>query len=75
VISEAQTAIRSASRAIDAMAQSGRRGGVAHELKRKQEGWARVDKAGRLRCLPQEPEEEGVEGVRQAVGSGSSATP
>ncbi|MYM21360.1 methyl-accepting chemotaxis protein [Duganella sp. FT135W] len=61
-INEAQTAIRSASRAIDAMSVSPDDvAAIAHELKRKQEGWARAEKAWKIYDpLPQEPEEEKV---------------
>jgi methyl-accepting chemotaxis protein len=62
VISEAQTALRSSTRAIDAMAlYPDDIAGVVHELKRKQEAWARIDKAWAIYDpLPQEREEEGV---------------
>jgi len=58
-ISEAQTALRSASRAIDAMAQyPDEADGLAHEIKRKQELWAKIDTAWKIYdALPQEPEE------------------
>ncbi|RZT05944.1 methyl-accepting chemotaxis protein [Duganella sp. CF402] len=61
-ISEAQTAVRSASRAIDAMSSTPEDvSGIAHEIKRKQEAWARADKAWKIYDpLPQEPEEEKV---------------
>ena len=62
MMSEAQTSIRSASRAIAAMASNPDDvAGVAHELKRKQEGWARVEQGWKAyEALPQEPEEEKV---------------
>ena len=61
-INEAQTAIRSASRAIDAMsATPDDVSAIAHELKRKQEGWDRANKAWAIYDpLPQAPEEEKV---------------
>ncbi|MTV39497.1 HAMP domain-containing methyl-accepting chemotaxis protein [Duganella radicis] len=61
-ISEGQTALRSASRAIDAMAvYPDDVAGVSHELKRKQEAWARIDKAWKIYDpLPQTREEEAL---------------
>jgi len=61
-INEAQTAIRSASRAIDAMSATPEDvGSIAHELKRKQEAWDRANKAWAIYDpLPQAPEEEKV---------------
>ncbi|TFW22544.1 methyl-accepting chemotaxis protein [Duganella callida] len=61
-ISEAQTALRSASRAIDAMAlYPDDVADVDHEIKRKQEAWARIDKAWKVYdALPQEKEEAQV---------------
>ena len=61
-ISEAQTALRSASRAIDAMALYPEEvDNVTHEIKRKQESWAIVDKAWKTYdALPQETEEAAV---------------
>ena len=62
IINEAQTAIRSASRAIDAMAPyPDEVDGIAHEMKRKQDAWVNVDKAWkRYDDLPQESEEAGI---------------
>ncbi|NVM75964.1 methyl-accepting chemotaxis protein [Duganella sp. SG902] len=62
VINEGQTAIRSASRAIDAMAlYPDDQANIAHELKRKQEGWERIDKAWKIYDpLPQTKEEEAL---------------
>jgi len=62
VISEAQTALRSATRAIDAMAQTPDDvSGITHELGRKKEAWERVDRGWKLyEPLPQEPEEAAV---------------
>ncbi|MBV7539102.1 MCP four helix bundle domain-containing protein [Duganella sp. sic0402] len=62
VINEAQTAIRSSSRAIDAMAMYPNEvDGIAHEIKRKQDAWANVDKAMKAYdALPQESEEAAV---------------
>ena len=58
-ISEAQTAIRSANRAIDGVAiYPDEMDRVVHELKRKQENWTAIDKAWRIyEPLDQEPEE------------------
>ena len=62
VISEAQTALRSSSRAIDALAQTPEDvADIAHELQRQKEAWERVDKGWKLyEPLPQEPEEATV---------------
>ncbi|WP_343733023.1 methyl-accepting chemotaxis protein [Duganella sp.] len=64
-INEGQTAIRSASRAIDAMALYPEdQGNIAHELKRKQEGWERIDKAWKIyEPLPQTREEAALWGT------------
>jgi methyl-accepting chemotaxis protein len=61
-ISEAQTALRSSSRAIDAMALYPEEvDGITHEIKRKQESWGRVDAAWKIYDpLPQETEEAAV---------------
>jgi methyl-accepting chemotaxis protein len=61
-INEAQTAIRSASRAIDAMSATPEDvSAIAHELKRKQDAWDRANKAWAIYDpLPQAPEEEKV---------------
>jgi methyl-accepting chemotaxis protein len=58
-ISEGQTALRSASRAIDAMGMYVEEAdGVSHEVKRKQENWAAIDKAWKIYDpLPQTAEE------------------
>ncbi|MGM9512850.1 methyl-accepting chemotaxis protein [Roseateles sp. DB2] len=62
VISEAQTAIRSASRAIDAIAAYPEEfKELERHLQRKVDSWARVDKAWKIyEPLPQEPEEAQV---------------
>ncbi|MYM69113.1 methyl-accepting chemotaxis protein [Pseudoduganella sp. FT55W] len=61
-INEAQTGLRSSSRAIDAMAMYPEEvDGITHELKRKQEGWTRIDAAWKAYdALPQEAEEAAV---------------
>jgi methyl-accepting chemotaxis protein len=61
-ISEGQTALRSSSRAIDAMAlYPDDIDGIAHEIKRKQEAWSRIDKAWAVYDpLPQAAEEASV---------------
>jgi methyl-accepting chemotaxis protein len=61
-INEGQTALRSANRAIDAVAAyQDEFAEVERQLKRKQEFWARVDKAWRVyEALPQETEEAQV---------------
>ncbi|MBV6322840.1 methyl-accepting chemotaxis protein [Duganella violaceipulchra] len=58
-VSEGQTALRSANRAIDTVAGYPEEiGNIAHELKRKQEIWGTVDQAWKIyEPLPQEPEE------------------
>ncbi|RFP08448.1 MULTISPECIES: methyl-accepting chemotaxis protein [unclassified Duganella] len=61
-ISEGQTALRSASRSIDTTAAFPEEANeVAHEIKRKQEIWANIDKAWKTYdALPQETEEAAV---------------
>ncbi|MBB2485359.1 MCP four helix bundle domain-containing protein [Mitsuaria sp. WAJ17] len=62
VISEAQTAIRSASRAIDSLAAYPEElKEVERHLQRKADAWGRIDKAWKIyEPLPQEPEEAQV---------------
>src|SRR5471032_2447214 len=62
IMNEGQTALRSASRSMDAVAAYPEQyEEVAHEIARKQETWARIDKAWKIYDpLPQEPEEERV---------------
>ncbi len=61
-INEAQTAIRSATRAIDAVAAyPAEYKEITRQLERKSQAWARADKAWKIYDpLPQEPEEEQV---------------
>jgi methyl-accepting chemotaxis protein len=62
VMNEGQTALRSSTRAMDTVAAYPEQyDDVAHEIKRKQEIWARIDKAWKIYDpLPQTPEEEKV---------------
>nr|WP_315254120.1 methyl-accepting chemotaxis protein [uncultured Duganella sp.] len=62
IINEAQTAIRSSSRAIDAMALYPEEvDEIANQVKRKQDAWTNVDKAWKIYdALPQETEEAAV---------------
>ncbi|MFA9217996.1 MAG: methyl-accepting chemotaxis protein [Sphingomonadaceae bacterium] len=62
VINEAQTALRSSSRALEALANYPEQyGEVTQELQRKQEAWARIDGAWKIySALPQQAEEERV---------------
>jgi methyl-accepting chemotaxis protein len=62
IINEGQTALRSSSRAMDAIGMYPEEADiVAHEVKRKLEIWARIDKAWKAYdALPQEPEEASV---------------
>ncbi|HWW71290.1 MAG TPA: methyl-accepting chemotaxis protein, partial [Duganella sp.] len=62
VINEAQTALRSSSRQIDAMGMFPEDANdIAAEVKRKQEVWSAVDAAWKIYdALPQEPEEADV---------------
>jgi methyl-accepting chemotaxis protein len=58
-ISEGQTALRSASRSIDSTSQyADEMDNIPHEIQRKQEIWANIDKTWKIYdALPQEPEE------------------
>jgi methyl-accepting chemotaxis protein len=62
IINEAQTSIRSSSRSMDALAPyPDEVDTVAHEIKRKQDAWANIDKAWKAyEALPQETEEAAV---------------
>ena len=61
-MNEGQTALRSSTRAMDAVsAYPEQYDEVAHEIKRKQEIWTRIDTAWKIYApLPQTPEEEKV---------------
>ncbi|NVD72072.1 Tar ligand binding domain-containing protein [Duganella sp. BJB1802] len=61
-VSEGQTAVRSANRAMDAVAAYPENfDQIAQQLKRKQEIWAGIDKGWKIyEPLPQEPEEEAL---------------